>query len=369
MDNLWSKPAYRAAIYLAGVVFAGWLFYSARTVLFPFCAAFIIAYMLDPVIDRMEEFKVNRSLAILFLFSIIAAIFFAIISIIGPMVIEQIDTLARNLPHYLDRLEKAMEPVFAMIPAMDPEEINSRLRESMGQIGDLALKLVKAVSSGIWSGIAGAMGFLVAMVNLILIPVASFYLLKDFDVITAKLSERIPPAYKGRTLEIVGKIDATLGAFIRGQLTVALFMATILSIGLTLIEVPMGLLIGMIAGLANIVPYLSVVVGLLPAVALAYLNFWDFAHPLMVIALFSGAQLFEGFILTPRVLEKAVGLHPVLVMAALLAGGTFFGFIGILVAVPVAAILKVALLEMDEAYLNSSFFKDNTGGATNKSEK
>jgi len=137
---------------------------------------------------------------------------------------------------------------------------------------------------------------------------------------------------------------------------VASIMALILSTGLFFIGTPMGIVIGIVAGLANIVPYLSIVLGLAPALLMTYLEFHDLLHLVLAALLFGGAQALEGFVITPRVLEKAVGLHPVAVIASLLIGANFFGFLGLLLAVPTAAALKVGLFEMDEAYLKSEFF-------------
>jgi len=356
MDDLRTGRAARAVVGITGATAVLWLVYAARTALFPFCVAFVFAYLLDPLIDKLEKFRINRSIAIIFLLTTLFVLFLGAAILLAPMIWDQVENLGKNLPVYIDKLEKNIAPLAQSISDIDPQQVQAQIKETMKTLGDIPIRALRALLSGVWSGLAGAMGLVVALFNLVVIPVATFYLLKDFDTITAAVSKRIPHPHKDRTLEIIGKIDAVLSGFFRGQLIVALFMAVILSSGLFIIGVPMGLFIGIVAGLSNIVPYLPVFIGLAPALLMSYLNFGDFAHLAMVLGLFGVAQAIEGLIISPRVLEKAVGLHPVAVMASLLVGGGFFGFIGVLLAVPAAATAKVILAEMDSVYLNSEFY-------------
>ncbi|MBI4829456.1 MAG: AI-2E family transporter, partial [Nitrospinae bacterium] len=212
------------------------------------------------------------------------------------------------------------------------------------------------LAGAFWSAVSGAMGAAAALLNLLLIPVAAAYLLNDFDRLNAAILRRVPPRRRESAAAFAGKIDAVLWGFVRGQLTVAVINALILSVGLTLVGAPMGLFIGLAAGLAGIVPYLMVVVGLIPALVLSYLSDGGWLTMALVVGVFALAQALEGVVISPWALEKAVGLHPVAVMAALLIGGMFFGFLGVLLAVPAAAALKVALAELDAAWLESEFY-------------
>jgi len=364
MDNLWARISVKTAVVAFCAALFFWFVYLARAALFPFCVAFIIAYMLDPLIDRMESRKVNRSSAIVSLLVLLTLISAGAALFLAPIAVEQVATLGEKLPGYIDQMENKLAPVIGLIPDMDTQEVKARVRESVRSLGDLPLKAVNAAASGLWSGLTGAMGVVVALFNLALIPVATFYMLKDFDSIIESVVRRIPVSNRDRLLDVFSKIDATLSAFFRGQLLIAMFMAALLSSGLFLIGIPMGIFIGIVAGLSNIVPYLPVFVGLAPALILAYLGFGDIEHMVLVAALFASAQAIEGLYITPKVLEKAVGLHPVAVMASLLVGGAFFGFIGVIVAVPAAATIKVILLELDSDYLKSDFYL----GEKNRSE-
>ncbi len=359
MNELLSRPAVKAVLALAGLFIFLWLVYASRTVLFPFVVAFGLAYLFDPLIDRLEAKGVGRSTAIFILLTVLFIFVFAAAVFIGPIIWGQVDAMAENIPHYIALVKEKIKPMIESMPDMDREKIEGALQEGMRRMGDIPLKVLKGASQALWTGLSSVMGVMLALFNLVIIPVATFYLLKDFDIITEKITVRVPPRSRDRFVGFFKKIDTVLNAFFRGQFTVALVMALILATGLFFIGSPMGVLIGLLAGLSNIVPYLPIVVGLLPALILTYLQFTDLLHPLLVLLLFGGAQAFEGLILTPRILEKAVGLHPVAIMAALLIGGHFFGFLGVLLAVPAAAALKVALYELDEAYLKSDFFNED----------
>ncbi|VAX18311.1 hypothetical protein MNBD_NITROSPINAE02-1063 [hydrothermal vent metagenome] len=357
MNDFLIRPTGKGLFAFAALVFFLWFVYVAGAVLFPFAVAFGLAYILDPLIDRMEKLKMSRSFAIfLALFSSLLVLI-ATVSLIAPLIWAQVETLTEKIPEYIKYVEEKGAPWVESVPNANKERVIAVIEDAMKSMGDLPVKILKSVTSGVWSGLSNLIGFLIFLFNLVIIPVASFYLLKDFDKITQKIEERIPPRNRPFVKEFCTKVDNVLSDFFRGQLMIASIMASILSVGLFFIGTPMGLAIGLLAGMANIVPYLSIVLGLVPALIMTYLEFQDLSHLVMVALLFGGAQALEGFVITPRTLEKAVGLHPVAVMAALLVGANFFGFLGLLLAVPSAAAIKVALFEMDTAYLESDFFK------------
>jgi len=200
---------------------------------------------------------------------------------------------------------------------------------------------------------------LAAALNLAIIPVVTVYLLVDFDHIVAWAALRVPPRNREGVYGFVRKLDGVLSGFFRGQLTVAMIMATIYSTSLLIVGAPMGFFIGAAAGFANIVPFMPIVVGYIPAMALVFAAGGGWSGLLAVTAVFAIGQALEGFLITPRVQGQATGLHPVAIMAATLVGGVFFGFIGVLLAAPAAAVIKVMLEEVDTAYMASEFYADN----------
>lgn len=361
MKDMWAAPAFRAVLLLAAAAAALWLVYEARAVILPFAAAFCLAYLLDPVIDRMERLGLGRQTAIISLLLIVFLFAGAALFFLAPIAWGQALALGENVPRYIETLREKAAPLLESIPHADRESVEKALREGLGAAGGAPLRIAKGVAGWAWSGLSSVVGMASALLNLVVIPVATYYLLKDFDHIVEAAALRVPPRHREWAELFFGKIDTTLSAFFRGQLVVAAIMAAILSTGLFLIGTPMGLLIGLAAGLANIVPYLAVIVGLAPALLLTYLQFDGWSHPLMVLLLFAGAQALEGFVISPKVLEKALGLHPVAVIVALMAGGAFFGFAGILLAVPAAAVLRVAFEEVDGAYLKSRFYLGGPG--------
>jgi predicted PurR-regulated permease PerM len=364
MNGFLSKPAVKIAVILAGAVLFLWFVYTARVALYPFIIAFAFAYILDPVVDRMEKAGLGRTSSVVMLLAIFFAIIMAAMALLIPIIAGQVEAMARNVPRYAELVKEKALPIIERIPEMDRAKVEESVKQAMATLGDIPLKVLKSTSGAVWTGITNVAEFLLGLLNLVIIPVATFYLLKDFDSLLAKVASRVPPRYKPGTARFFGKLDAALGAFVRGQLTVAVIMGAIYSTGLFLIGAPVGVLIGLLAGLANIVPYLPVVVGLLPALILTYLQYSDWQHVGMVAGLFALGMAVEGFVITPRTLEKAVGLHPVAVMASILMGAVFFGFIGVLLAVPTAAVVKVALVELDGAYLSSAFFNAGDEGGS-----
>jgi len=273
MNELWEKPAVKTLAFIAAVALSLWLVYAGRAVIFPFAVSFCLAYLLDPLVDVFEKRGVNRSVAIIILLLAVFTAFAAAVAFVGPLVWGQVENAGRNIPRYVAIVEEKVSPLIESIPQIDKEDVKKNISAAMSVLGDTPVRMLKGISGWVWSGLSGVVGIIAAFFNLVIIPVATFYLLKDFDVMIEKIHARVPSAKKERVAEFFGKIDAVLSDFFRGQLIVAATMAVILSFGLFVIGTPMGLLIGMVAGLSNIVPYLSIVVGLLPALILMWLQF------------------------------------------------------------------------------------------------
>ena len=199
------------------------------------------------------------------------------------------------------------------------------------------------------------MGFLA---NLVLIPVVTFYLLRDWDVLVARIHDLLPRYYEAKITEIARESDAVLGEFLRGQLTVMFALGVIYAVGLSLLGLDFGMLIGMLAGIVSFVPYLGVIVGIGLAGVAAMVQFQDLPHVLGVFAVFGVGQLLEGFVLTPKLVGDKIGLHPVAVIFAVMAGGQLFGVVGVLLALPVAAVLVVLLRHAHRRYTSSELYQE-----------
>jgi len=330
--------------------------YFVRRVVTPFFFAFALAYLLDPLVDRLETWKLKRTPAVV----VLMVSFFVVVILAGliliPLLKVQVETLANNLPDYLSAMRGWIQPYLEDLAGIDRERIGQALQDSMEKLGRVPLELVGTAGGWVWGSITGFVNTLFFVINLVIIPVAMFYLLRDFDDIVAKLGTLIPPRFYSKTAEVVKEIDDVLSQFVRGQLMVATLMAIMYSVGLYMCGTPLSLLIGIMAGYANLVPYLGIVVGFLPAVILTFLQMQDWVPLIGVVAVFGVVQAIEGFLITPRVVGDKVGLHPVIVMLAVLIGAELFGLLGILLAVPVAAILNVLMRRGLEVYRESSAY-------------
>ena len=341
---------------LVSTVVALVFIYFVRRVVTPFFIAFALAYLLDPLVDRLEDLKLKRTPAVV----VLLVSFFVVVILAGivliPLLKVQVETLAENLPDYLSAVKGLIQPFLEDLAGIDRERIGQALHDSMEKLGRVPLELVGTAGGWVWGSITGFVNTLLFIINLVIIPVAMFYLLRDFDDIVARIGKLIPPRFYNKTTEVVKEIDDVLSQFVRGQLMVATLMAILYSIGLYMCGTPLSLLIGIMAGYANLVPYLGVVVGFLPAVMLTFLQTQDWLSLVGVVAVFGVVQAIEGFLITPRVVGDKVGLHPVIIMLAVLIGAELFGILGILLAVPVAAILNVLARRGVDLYRESSAY-------------
>jgi predicted PurR-regulated permease PerM len=350
------------AIFLALAV-AGLLtifLYFSRRVIIPFFVAFALAYLLDPLVDRMEKWKLSRTLSVV---SLMTVFFTAILGaglLVFPLLRVQAENLAKNLPKYIEVVQNWLRPVLEKIAGLDQAKIQELLNEGMAQFGELPLKILTFASSFLWNSLTNLFDIILMAANLIIIPVAMFYLLRDFDKINEKLLALIPPRLKDTIVDTIQEVDQVLANFVRGQLMVAVLMGALYSIGLYAVGTPMSLFIGFLAGFANLVPYLGIVVGFVPAAVLTYLQVQEWTPIFWVMGVFGVVQILEGIIITPRILGENIGLHPVAVIFAVLLGGELFGLTGIILGVPAVAVLNVLIRRGVLQYKDSDFFSANS---------
>jgi len=330
--------------------------YFSRRVLTPFFIAFALAYLLDPLVDRIESYKLSRTVAT----TVLMTIFFLLCVggglILIPLLRVQAENLIQNLPGYLKIVQGWIEPVLQQVAGMEQDKVQEIINQGFVKFGELPLKILSFASGFLWNSISSLFNIILMIANIIIIPVAMFYLLRDFDRINQKLLALIPPRFRERTLDTLRQIDTVLACFVRGQLMVATLMGALYSAGLFLCGTPMSLFIGMMAGIASLVPYLGVIIGLVPAGLMTYMQTQEWLPVLGVAGVFGIVQALEGMVFTPRVIGDSIGLHPVAIMVAVLIGAEFFGFIGVLLAVPAVAVLNVLLTRGLDRYKDSEFF-------------
>lgn len=341
----------RSIFSLALLVLSGWLVYLLAPVLTPFLFAGLLAYVCNPMVTRLTRIHLPRPLAVILVFLLFAALLAAIPFFLIPAVQSQIAAFAAKAPQYLDWLQHTALPqaeaILGVDLAPDMEVIRQTFLDHWRELGNWAGALTAYVAQ---SGLS-LLGW---FVNLLLIPVVTFYLLLDWKSILMRAKGLFPPRWQGRVQQLAQETDEVLGSFLRGQLSVMAALTVIYSVGLSVVGLDLALPIGLLAGLVSFVPYLGFITGALTAGIAAYLQFHDAFHLLAVLAVFLSGQLLEGLWLTPRLVGHRIGLHPVAVIFAIMAGGQLFGFLGVLLALPSAAVLKVWLRHVHETYVRGT---------------
>ena len=339
---------------VVGALLAVIFFYFSRRVLTPFFIAFALAYLLDPVTDRLESLKISRTFSVLVLMAGVFSLVTGIGLLIFPLLKLQAEHLVSNLPNYIAIMQEWMYPLLGVVG--EPEKIQGILNRELLKVGELPLKVISSITSILWGSVAGLFSFILLLANLVIIPVVMFYLLRDYDLINKKMLSFVPARSREQVLSLIKEIDGVLAGFVRGQLMVGLIMAGLYSIGLFFCGTPMSLFIGLLAGLASLVPYLGLVFGFVPAAILTFMQTQDWVLVFGVAGVFAVVQGLEGMIITPRIVGEKIGLHPVAIILAVLLGAEFFGLVGVIVSVPVAAALNVLFTHGLNEYKSSSFY-------------
>lgn len=340
---------------LAATVLFGWLFYLLSPILTPFFVAALFAYLGDPSADLLERWGVSRLMAVVIVFSMMIITFVVLVLVLFPVIQGQVGLLLDALPGYLEWGAAIVLPWVEdnfgyTVEQFDQAAMSGWVTEHWSQAGGVAAGIVSILSRS---------GGVVAVwaANLVLIPVVTFYLLRDWDDLVAYIDHLLPRSVQPEIAHIAAEADSMLGAFLRGQILVMLCLGTIYAVGLWLIGVKFALLIGILAGAVSFVPYLGFVVGLFVAGIAVLLQTHDAMQLLPVLAVFAVGQAVEGMLLTPTLVGDRIGLHPVVVIFAVLAGGQLFGFVGILLALPVAAVLAVVVRDLHRRYMESQVYQ------------
>jgi predicted PurR-regulated permease PerM len=323
--------------WLIAIALVGWLLYLLAPVLTPFVAAALLAYIGDPLADRLQKFRLPRTLAVAAVFLLTFLMLALLVLLVGPLIRTQVGALLAALPEIVLQFEQVWLPNIAELLNLDIGE-DVGIGAFVERYGDMAGSWgTKVLFSVTQSGGAVA----AAVLSLFLVPIITFYLLRDWDSILAHLGALIPGEQRDTVVALAKETDEVLGAFLRGQLLVMLALSVIYSVGLGLVGLKFAIAIGVVSGLVSFVPYLGFVFGIVLASMTVVLEPEPLWRLVGVVATFSIAQFIEGSLLTPKLVGDRIGLHPVLIIFAVAAGGQLFGFFGILLALPAAAVLSV----------------------------
>jgi predicted PurR-regulated permease PerM len=334
------------------------ILYNSSTVFLQLFIAFALAYILNPAVVFLESRRVNRIISILLVFctALVACIGFTLF--LAVSISGELSNMQLNLPGYARHLyEITPATLKAYLRVETPDKLTFRLNELLQQARSMSPDLLKTLLSFIQRAFSSTIGLLLDILGYFIIPVYLFYLLADWPQLKRFMESFVPERYRGAYGEKVGEVDTVLSGFIRGQLSVCAILAVLYSIGLFFIGIDLAIAIGTLAGITFIIPYVGTIVGMTLSVIMAFLKFHDILHPLLCLGWFGLIQGLEGMIITPRVVGSTVGLHPLVAIVALLIGGQMFGLMGMLLAVPVTAVLQVFLRSLAVYYRNSEFYR------------
>ncbi len=364
-----ATPGHTLLVAMAGLLTGYWLLSTTGFVLAPFVLAMVLAYVMDPLVDRLVGMGVKRALAVGIVMLPVVGLLAILLAIGVPALGRQIAGLIEQTPVLLTRLADWLELVrgrllnvgflgdelLAELRALDATAIVEFLRERQELVG-----------RRLWSGLLGlgrGIGSVFTVLGyLVLTPVLTFYLLRDYDRIVHRLGELIPTAHREAVVTGAREYDDLLSRYLRGQFTVAAIIGSITAIGLFVLGFPYALLLGVLVAIFGLVPYVGLILSLIPAVLIALVSGEVVASLLKVAVVYGLAQALEGMVISPRIVGGSVGLHPVWVVLALAIGGFFFGFVGLLIAVPAAVGIKLVLGRLIARYRESALYATGAPG-------
>ncbi|ALG71710.1 membrane protein [Azospirillum thiophilum] len=332
-------------------VLALWLL---ADMMLPFVAGLAIAYLLDPLVDRLEAVRLPRWLGTtLVLLSFLLGLVLVSLLLL-PLVQGQVSHLLEVLPTYAalvkERLIPALDRLIHRLPADDVERLRAAAGTYAGEVAGMVGRVVSRILSG-------GMAVFDIVTLLFITPIVAFYMMRDWDLMVAKVDSWLPRQHAETIREQAREVNVTLSGFVRGQALVCVVLGVFYALALSLAGLDFGLVIGLLAGLLSFIPYVGSLFGFVASTGLALLQFDEFWRVGIVIGIFLFGQAVEGNVLTPKLVGDKVGLHAVWVMFALLAGGSLFGFVGVLLAVPVAAVIGVLTRFALRQYLSSPYYR------------
>ena len=333
-----------------------WVVWLLAPILSPFVFAALLGWLGDPMVDRLEAKGFKRNNAVILVFSAMTLVLVIALIVLVPLLEQQIVTLVESLPNYRDWLVGTALPWveqrtgLQIVSWLDPERLIQLVREHWESAGGIAATALGYVSR---SGFA-LLGWIA---NIVLLPVLAFFFLRDWNLLVERVGLLVPRDHYETVARLTRESDAVLGGFLRGQLLVMLILGVLYAVGLSLVGLNLGILIGVIAGLLTFVPYLGPAAIVVFGGTAALVQFGDWQHLAGVAVVFTIGQVIESYWLTPKLVGDRIGLHPMAVIFAVMAGGSLFGFLGMFLAVPTTAALSVFWGDLRAAYLRSDFFR------------
>jgi len=337
-----------------GILAALAVVYLLRSVAVPLFFAFLLAYALDPIVDRLEAMRIPRALgAAVTLGGLFALAIMAFLYTI-PIFVEELRSAALELPDQLQRLQARAEPwLLTNLKVKLPHTMNELTKTLGDKVQSRAPEMAGAVAVALF----GTLTYVSVALSALIVPVFALYLLIDFNRIVIRGSELVPRRWVTPVSDIAGQIHKTLGGYVRGQITTNIVLGALYALGLRIIDIRLAVAIGVLTGMLAFVPYIGFFIGLSLGLAMAILDWHGIAHVVGVVAVMGGVQLLDGMVITPRIVGRSVGLQPLEVLVTMMVAATLFGFLGVLLAVPLGAVVKILVVRSVDAYLESDFYK------------
>ena len=335
------------------------LLYQLGSILVPLAIALVLAYLIDPLVDRLVSWRINRTLAIL-------AVFFGVLLVAGLLcwfyavsLTREFQAVQLNLPDYANRLYEMIPLQVKTFFGIETQvKAYAQMTRVLDGVRGASLAVARESFSFLRKAFSSTLSLILTVLGYCIIPLYLYYFLLDLPKLRDSIREMVPARYRQGVDRRGNEIREILAAFVRGQLLVCLILALLYSAGLYAIGIDLALVIGSLAGITFIIPYVGTILGIILSTLMALLKFHDLLHPFLCLGWFLVVQALEGSIITPRVVGNKVGLHPIITIIALLIGGQLFGILGMIGAVPVTAVLKVFARSLRESYLRSRFYQE-----------
>lgn len=340
------------------LIAAAMLYYSSAVFLQLFIA-FALAYILNPAVEFLEGKGIRRPFGIILVFCLTVVVCGGFTAFLVVSIAGELSNMQLNLPAYAQHLyEITPESIKGYLGVETSDKLVLRLNEILQQARSSAPDLLKPLLKILQTALNSTVGVILALLGYLIIPVYLFYLLFDLPQLKTFVLSYVPERYRPTYTNKLAEINSVLSGFIRGQLSVCAILAILYSTGLYVIGIDLAIAIGTLAGATFIIPYVGTIIGICLSVVMALLKFNDILHPLLCLGWFGLVQLLEGAFITPKIVGDTVGLHPLVAIVSLLIGGQLFGITGMLLAVPVTAVLQVFLRSLADYYRNSDFYRE-----------
>jgi predicted PurR-regulated permease PerM len=372
MKDALKNPWFRLLLVALGIALLLRLLWGLREALTPFAVALALAYFLNPLVNGLEMVIRTRmgwlarrveprtaAVGVITLFVIL--VFVAALLIVLPALYHQVVDAISNVPRWVAQVRSRVEPIIQRLNLRYPEQAEQIRDQLQANLKTMVPAVASPLTRMLSTAFSSVLGFVLTLINLVIIPVFAVYLMFDLNHIRAGAAELVPLRHRPYVYSRLEKVDTLLSAFARGQITVCLILGVFYAIALTACGVPMGLLVGFVIGLFNLIPFMSAALGLPLGLLLSWIDDQSLPRLLAVAGVFAFGQFVEGNFITPKIVGESIGLHAIVIMLAVLVGGTAFGFVGMVLAVPVTAAFSVFWPDLRGLYERSRFFTGEPG--------